>query len=36
VPPKPTKCDDGTTDIKVYAKGFKLGYMSEISNDELK
>ncbi|KAA6357790.1 MAG: hypothetical protein EZS28_046683, partial [Streblomastix strix] len=36
MPPKPTKCDDGTTDVKVYAKGFKSGYINGISNDELK
>ncbi|KAA6354048.1 MAG: hypothetical protein EZS28_050425, partial [Streblomastix strix] len=36
VPPKPTKCDDGTADVKQYAKGLKFGYIEDASNDELK
>ncbi|KAA6393931.1 MAG: hypothetical protein EZS28_010537, partial [Streblomastix strix] len=36
VPPKPTKCDDETADVKQYAKGFKFGYIKDVSNDELK
>ncbi|KAA6393297.1 MAG: hypothetical protein EZS28_011174 [Streblomastix strix] len=36
VPPKPTVCDDNTTDIKEYAKGFKYGEIARVSNDELK
>ncbi|KAA6388523.1 MAG: hypothetical protein EZS28_015951 [Streblomastix strix] len=36
VPPKPIKCDDGTADVKQYAKGLKFGYIKDASNDELK
>ncbi|KAA6395363.1 MAG: hypothetical protein EZS28_009110 [Streblomastix strix] len=36
VPPKPTQCDDGQTDFKVYSKGFKYGEIKDATTAELK